>query len=150
MNQERREHRANLLADGNVRRLDVPGSRPVVRQLQLDLFDERNLVELSSPDYLGERLAACRNPDLAKLRAHKREELLAATDRNLVPQRCAFGACQFGQGRVPEDAALNAVHHEERRADDRGVVSAGVDARHGHRRVAQRGDYAVFSVAGVR
>ena len=52
-------------------------------QLQLDLFDERNLLELSSPDYPGERLVACRNPALAKLRTHKREELLAATEANL-------------------------------------------------------------------
>lgn len=52
-------------------------------QLQLDLFDERNLLELSSPDYPGERLVACRNPQLAKLRAHKREALLAATEKNL-------------------------------------------------------------------
>ncbi len=52
-------------------------------QLQLGLFDERNLVELSSPDYPGERLVACRNPELAKLRAHKREDLLAATEHNL-------------------------------------------------------------------
>jgi hypothetical protein len=52
-------------------------------QLQLDLFDERNLLELSSPDYPGERLVACRNPELAKLRTHKREELLAATETNL-------------------------------------------------------------------
>jgi transposase len=52
-------------------------------QLQLDLFDERNLLELSSPEYPGERLVACRNPQLAKLRTHKREELLAATERNL-------------------------------------------------------------------
>src|SRR5260221_6838984 len=51
--------------------------------LQLDLFDERNLLELSSPDYPGERLVACRNPELAKLRTHKREELLAATAANL-------------------------------------------------------------------
>lgn len=51
--------------------------------LQLGLFDERNLVELSSPDYPGERLVACRNPELARLRAHKREALLAATERNL-------------------------------------------------------------------
>jgi transposase len=51
--------------------------------LQLGLFDERNLLELSSPDYPGERLVACRNPELAKLRAHKREELLAATQKNL-------------------------------------------------------------------
>jgi Transposase DDE domain len=53
--------------------------------LQLDLFDERNLLELSSPDYPGERLVACRNPQLAALRAHKREELLAATERSLAP-----------------------------------------------------------------
>jgi transposase len=52
-------------------------------QLQLGLFDERNLIELSSPEYPGERLVACRNPQLAKLRALKREELLAATERNL-------------------------------------------------------------------
>ncbi len=60
--------------------------RALVEQghLQLDLFDERNLLELSSPDYPGERLVACRNPELAKLRTHKREELLAATEANLV------------------------------------------------------------------
>jgi transposase len=52
-------------------------------QLQLDLFDERNLLELSSPDYPGERLVACRNPELAKLRTHKREEMLVATQHNL-------------------------------------------------------------------
>ena len=52
-------------------------------QLQLDLFDERNLLELSSPEYPGERLVACRNPQLAKLRTHKRQELLAATEANL-------------------------------------------------------------------
>ncbi len=52
-------------------------------QLQLGLFDERNLIELRSPDYPGERLVACRNPELATLRAHKREALLAATEKNL-------------------------------------------------------------------
>jgi transposase len=52
-------------------------------QLQLGLFDERNLIELSSPEYPGERLVACRNGELAKLRAHKRQELLAATEKNL-------------------------------------------------------------------
>ncbi len=52
-------------------------------QLQLGLFDERNLVEIASPEYPGERLVACRNPQLAKLRALKREELLVATEKNL-------------------------------------------------------------------
>ncbi|EQD74750.1 transposase, IS4, partial [mine drainage metagenome] len=44
--------------------------------LQPDLFDERNLLELTHPDYPGERLVACRNPELMKLRRHKREALL--------------------------------------------------------------------------
>ena len=52
--------------------------------LQLGLFDDRNLIELVSPDYPGERLVACRNPQLARLRVHKREALLCATERNLA------------------------------------------------------------------
>jgi len=51
--------------------------------LQMGLFDERNLFELTHPDYPGERLIACRNVELAKRRAHKREALLAATVREL-------------------------------------------------------------------
>ena len=47
--------------------------------LQLGLFDERNLFALTHPDFPGERLVACRNPELAKLRAHKRQSLLEAT-----------------------------------------------------------------------
>jgi len=62
-------------------------------QLQLGLFDERNLLELSAPEYPGERLVACRNPELAKLRAHKRQDLLAATEKNLqaIKQRVDAG-----------------------------------------------------------
>jgi hypothetical protein len=51
--------------------------------LQLGLFDEKNLFELAHPDYPGERLVACRNAELGKLRAHKRQELLAATTKEL-------------------------------------------------------------------
>ena len=51
--------------------------------LQLSLFDERNLAEITAPDYPGERLIVCRNPDLARERARKREDLLAATERDL-------------------------------------------------------------------
>jgi transposase len=53
------------------------------RHLQLGLFDERNLLEISSPDFPGERLVACRNPELAKLRGHTRDDLLIATERSL-------------------------------------------------------------------
>jgi len=56
-------------------------------QLQLGLFDERNLFELTHPDYAGERLVACRNPELAKLRVFKRQSLLEATTRELTQVR---------------------------------------------------------------
>lgn len=64
-------------------------------QLQLGLFDERNLIELSSPDFPGERLVACRNPSLAKLRAHKREELLCATEKNLEKIKARVDAAKL-------------------------------------------------------
>jgi len=54
------------------------------KTLQPQLFDERNLFEFTSPEYLGERLIACRNPELAKLRAHKRQSLIEATERELA------------------------------------------------------------------
>ena len=57
--------------------------------LQLGLFDERNLMELAHPDYPGERLVACRNPQLAKLRAHKRRALLEATQKELEKVRAS-------------------------------------------------------------
>ena len=52
--------------------------------LQLSLFDERDLAEISSPDFPGERLIVCRNRDLARERARKREALLEATERELA------------------------------------------------------------------
>jgi transposase len=57
--------------------------------LQMDLFDERNLFELSHPDFPGERLVACRNPELAKRRAEKRRSLIEATVKEL-DQVCAM------------------------------------------------------------
>jgi transposase len=51
--------------------------------LQLGLFDERSLFELTHADYPGERLIACRNPELAQRRAHKRQALLQATQQEL-------------------------------------------------------------------
>jgi hypothetical protein len=51
--------------------------------LQLSLFDDRDLAEITSPDYPGERLIVCRNPALAEERARKRLDLLDATERDL-------------------------------------------------------------------
>jgi hypothetical protein len=60
--------------------------------LQLSLFDETNLAEITHPDYPGERLVACRNPALAAERARKRDELLAATEALLAPIAAAVEA----------------------------------------------------------
>jgi hypothetical protein len=60
--------------------------------LQLGLFDERQLFELTHAEYPGERLIACRNPQLAKLRAHKRLSLLEATQKELEKVRASVTA----------------------------------------------------------
>lgn len=57
--------------------------------LQLSLFDERDLVEITHPDYPGERLMVCRNPLLAEERRRKRTELLEATEAELDKIRAA-------------------------------------------------------------
>jgi hypothetical protein len=53
--------------------------------LQLSLFDQQDLAEITSENFPGERLIACRNPVLAAERARKREDLLAATEKLLAP-----------------------------------------------------------------
>jgi len=68
---------AGLIADGSV---------------QQSLFDQANLAEITHPDYPGERLIACRNPALADKRAHKRRELLAATETDLAVIKAAVTA----------------------------------------------------------
>ena len=69
--------------------------------LQLGLFDERNLAEIRSPKFPGERLVVCRNPALATERARKREELLTATERELDKVVAAVTA-----GRLRSEAAI--------------------------------------------
>ena len=78
------------LKSGQIRGLVEAGA------LQLGLFDERNLFEFSDPKYPDERLIACRNPQLAKLRAHKRQALLEATRLELdkIRDRGARGALE--------------------------------------------------------
>lgn len=79
---------AQLKADENlgwITALKTGAIRNLVHQgaIQMGLFDERNLFEFAHPEFPGERLIACRNPELAKLRAHKRESLLQATVKEL-------------------------------------------------------------------
>jgi Transposase DDE domain len=60
--------------------------------LQMTLFDQQDLAEITHPDYPGERLVACRNPLLAAERARKRDDLLAATEALLAPVVAAVAA----------------------------------------------------------
>jgi hypothetical protein len=73
---------------GWITALRAPAIRKLMAEdgpLQLSLFDEQDLAEITSDDFPGERLVACRNPVLAADRARKREDLLAATEKLLAP-----------------------------------------------------------------
>jgi transposase len=65
------------LRSGQLHKLVTDGA------LQLSLFDQTDLAEITHPDYPGERLVVCRNPLLAQERARKREELMAAAEQKL-------------------------------------------------------------------
>jgi hypothetical protein len=86
----------NQLEDGTARpdpygwitALRAPAIKKLMAEggpLQMSLFDQQDLAEITSDDYPGERLVACRNPVLAAERARKREDLLAATEKLLAP-----------------------------------------------------------------
>jgi hypothetical protein len=86
----------NRLEDGTARpdpygwitALRAPAIKKLMAEdgpLQLSLLDQQDLAEITSPDFPGERLVACRNPVLAAGRARKREDLLAATEKLLAP-----------------------------------------------------------------
>jgi len=77
------------LKTGAIRSLVKDGS------VQLGLFDERNLFSFGHADYPGEQLVACRNPELAKLRAHKRQSLIEATIKELEKVRGMAGKAKL-------------------------------------------------------
>ncbi|HEY6276766.1 MAG TPA: IS1634 family transposase [Streptosporangiaceae bacterium] len=104
----------NQLEDGTARQdasayswitaLRAPAIKKLMAEdgpLQLSLFDEQDLAEITSPDFPGERLVACRNPVLAAERARKREDLLAATEKLLAPITARVAA-----GRLSGAAAI--------------------------------------------
>lgn len=83
--------------------LKSPQIRELIGQgaIQLGLFDERNLFEISHPDYPGERLVVCRNPEMARRRSVKRQDLLVATCAELERVRAMIAA-----GRLRAAAAI--------------------------------------------
>jgi hypothetical protein len=122
---------------GWISSLRAPAIRSLVEggSLQLGLFDERGLAEISSPDYPGERLVVCRNPLLAEERARKRAELLAATEAKLAPivARVAAGRLRgadrigLAAGRVVDRYKM-AKHFALDISDDHLVVTRKEDA----------------------
>jgi hypothetical protein len=94
---------------GWITALKAPQIQRLARQdeLQLSLFDQTNLAEITSADYPGERLIICRNPLVAAERARKRSELLDATERGLqeiaqrVERGTLTGADQIGLAAGP-------------------------------------------------
>ena len=70
--------------------------------LQLSLFDERDLAEITAPDFPGERLVVCKNPLLAEERARKRADLLRATEAALgkLAEQIARGTGPNGQDKI--------------------------------------------------
>ena len=94
--------------------------------LQMSLFDQHDLAEISHPDYPGERLIACRNPALAAERTRKRDELLAATEAALthIGERVARGSLA-GAGRIGEAVGR--------------VINKYKMGKHFHRRITDTG-----------
>ena len=84
----------DLPGAGWITALRAPAIKKLAGQgaIQLSLFDQVDLAEITHPDYPGERLVACRNPALAAERARKRGELLAATDAELDKVAAAVAA----------------------------------------------------------
>jgi transposase len=69
---------------------------------QLSLFDERDLAEITAPEFAGERLIVCKNPLLAEERARKREDLLQATEAafSKLAEQLARGTSRKGQDKI--------------------------------------------------
>jgi hypothetical protein len=102
----------NQLEDGTARpdpyrwitALRAPAIKKLMAEdgpLQLSLFDQQDLAEITSDDFPGERLIACRNPHLAADRTRKREDLLQATEKLLAPI-----AARVAAGRLAGAAAI--------------------------------------------
>jgi hypothetical protein len=91
--------------------LRAPAIRALVEggALQLSLFDQRDIAAILSPDDPGERLIVCRNPELARERARKREDLLRATERDLAAIESAVGRRRPLRGKAAIGIRVGAV-----------------------------------------
>src|SRR5665811_1016321 len=99
--------------------------------LQMSLFDQVNLAEISHPDYPGERLVACRNPALATERARKRLALLEATDTELAKIAAAVVAGRLAGAGQMDAAKVVATYKSLARVerDFRSIKAIDLDLR---------------------
>src|SRR3954464_7813263 len=90
-----------------IRALRAPAIMGVMQSgaLQLSLFDERDMASITAPDFPDQLVVVCRNPDLAAERRRKRDDLLAATERDLARVERAFRCIKT------VDLQVRPVHH---------------------------------------
>ena len=82
---------------------------------QLTLFNQRDMASITSPDFPGERLIVCRNPDLAAERARKHDELLVETEADLARVKAATPRkCNPLRGAAAIGLAVGAVFNEHK------------------------------------
>ena len=108
---------------------------------QLSLFDERDLAEITAPDYPGERLVVCKNPLLAEERARKREDLLRATETALARLSDKIGEGRGPKGRDKIGRALGRMENRYKVAKhfDITVAEDGFTFRRNPTRIAEEG-----------
>ena len=105
---------------------------------QLSLFDERDLAEITAPEFPGERLVVCKNPLLAEERARKREDLLQATEAALgkLADRIACGTGPRGQDKIARAVGRIENRYKLAKLFDIAVAADGFTFARNHARIA--------------
>src|ERR1700676_5189646 len=120
--------------------LRAPAIRSLVEAgaLQFSLFDERDLAEITAPDFPGERLVVCRNPLLAEERTRKREDLLHATEAALtkLADQIARGTGPTGQDKIARGVGRIENRYKLAKLFDITVAEDGFTFGRNHARIA--------------
>src|SRR6267143_333991 len=105
---------------------------------QLSLFDERDLAEITTPEFPGERLVVCKNPLLAEERARKREDLLQATEAALrkLADQIARGSGPAGQDKIARAVGRIENRYKLAKLFDLAIAEDGFTFRRNLARVA--------------
>src|SRR5882757_3090048 len=105
---------------------------------QLSLFDERDLAEITAPEFPGERLVVCKNPLLAEERARKREDLLQATEAALakLAEQLARGTSRKGQDKIARAVGRIENRYKLAKLFDIGIAEDSFTFARNHARIA--------------